>query len=594
MPPKVVVIAGPLRGATYELSSPELLIGRSSACGIAVSDPLLSRHHACLANKEGQIWLIDLNSRNGVFVNGLPIQKRLLKNGDHVVMGRSFMVYLNEEESPDLDEKGEEASLNATQSRTRTETKEDLFPQIIATALELVPADRAALFLASDERGFLQFACSWDRRQSSPTPFEVDPKIIHQAFHEAKPVVHNQLASAGIMLGNGQILNAQLCVPFVSPKPIGVLYLDTTDELIAYSPRDIKCAMAVADLAAVAVKRLWKFRQMVEDQRKLQAELETPRGMVGESQAMQQVYQFVNKVAKTDSTVLILGESGTGKELVARELHANSPRASQPFVAVNCASLVENLLESELFGHEKGAFTGAISTKKGKFEVANGGTLFLDEIGELPLSIQARLLRALQERQIDRVGGLKPIKVNIRIIAATNRDLERQVKLGDFRQDLFFRLNVLSVTMPPLRERRQDIPLLANYFTAKFSRDLNRKMVGVTPDARRYLMNYDWPGNVRELQNAIEHAVVLGGADSILPEDLPESILEKTPVRLEERFHYHEAVTSFKRQLVQEAILKADGNYLVVAEMLGVHPNYLYRLVKNLDLKLPKTDSKGS
>ncbi|HMZ80036.1 MAG TPA: sigma 54-interacting transcriptional regulator, partial [Acidobacteriota bacterium] len=238
--------------------------------------------------------------------------------------------------------------------------------------------------------------------------------------------------------------------------------------------------------------------------------------------------------------------------------------------------------------------TGAHEARKGYFEVANGGTLFLDEIGELPLSIQARLLRALQERQIDRVGGLKPIKVNIRIIAATNRDLERQVKLGDFRQDLFFRLNVLSVTMPPLRERRQDIPLLANYFTAKFSRDLNRKMVGVTPDARRYLMNYDWPGNVRELQNAIEHAVVLGGADSILPEDLPESILEKTPVRLEERFHYHEAVTSFKRQLVQEAILKADGNYLVVAEMLGVYPNYLYRLVKNLDLKLPKTDSKGS
>ncbi len=593
MPPKVIVIAGPLRGATYELNTPELLIGRSSACGIAVSDPLLSRHHACLANKEGQIWLIDLNSRNGVFVNGLPVQKRLLKNGDHVVMGGSFMVYLNEDESSDLDEKSGEATLTATQSRTRAETKEDLFPQIVATALELVPADRAALFLASEDRGFLQFACSWDRRHSSPTPFEVDPKIIHQAFIEAKPVVHNQLASSAIMLGTGQILNAQLCVPLISPKPIGVLYLDTTDELISFSPRDIKHAMTVTDLAAVAVKRLWKFRQMVDDQRKLQAELEPPRGMVGESQAMQQVYQFVNKVAKTDSTVLILGESGTGKELVARELHASSPRSTQPFVAVNCASLVENLLESELFGHEKGAFTGAISTKKGKFEVADGGTLFLDEIGELPLSIQARLLRALQERQIDRVGGLKPIKVNIRILAATNRDLEGQVKLGNFRQDLFFRLNVLSVTLPPLRERRQDIPMLANYFTAKFSRDLNRKMVGVTPDARRYLMNYDWPGNVRELQNAIEHAVVLGGADSILPEDLPESILEKTPVRLEERFHYHEAVTNFKRQLVQEAIFKADGNYLTVAEMLGVHPNYLYRLVKNLDLKLPKPDSKG-
>jgi two-component system, NtrC family, response regulator HydG len=307
--------------------------------------------------------------------------------------------------------------------------------------------------------------------------------------------------------------------------------------------------------------------------------------MLGASQRMREVFEFIRRVAPTDSTVLIEGESGTGKEMVARAIHRNSSRAGRPFVAINCAAIAETLLESELFGHEKGAFTGAVSQKKGKMEAADGGTLFLDEVSELAPSLQAKLLRVLQEREFERVGGIRPLKLDIRLIAATNRLLREEVQNGTFRKDLYYRLNVVSVTMPALRERREDIPLLADHFIAKASRKCKTRMKPLSAEASACLIAYDWPGNVRELENAIERAMVLGSTESILHDDLPEAVLEAGSPLTASTAKYLGTIKDTKKQLILQALQQANGGYIEAAKALGMHPNSLLRLIRNLDLK---------
>src|SRR5208283_2436625 len=294
--------------------------------------------------------------------------------------------------------------------------------------------------------------------------------------------------------------------------------------------------------------------------------------------------EFIGKVAHSDSTVLVRGESGTGKELVAFAIHRNSPRADQPFVAINCAAIPEALLESELFGHEKGSFTGAIATKKGKLEVAERGTVFLDEIGELPPPMQAKLLRVLQEREFERVGGTRPLKFEARVIAATNRNLEEAIQSGHFRQDLYYRLNVVSTVVPPLRDRPDDIPLLAMYFAAKYAEKCKRSLKGISSEARSLLMHYSWPGNVGELENAIGHAIVLGLDDEIVVEDLPEALLETRSAQ-RDSVKYQDRLNQLKKQMIVDALRQTKGSYTEAAKLLGLHPNYLHRLIRNLDLK---------
>ncbi|RMG55983.1 MAG: FHA domain-containing protein [Acidobacteria bacterium] len=311
----------------------------------------------------------------------------------------------------------------------------------------------------------------------------------------------------------------------------------------------------------------------------------TTHGMVGESDNMRRVYRFIAKVAPTDSTVLICGETGTGKELAARALHRNSYRADHPFVAINCATLSETLLESELFGHERGAFTGAIARKKGKLEGAHGGTVLLDEIGEMAPALQAKLLRVLEEREFERVGGTHPIEANVRFIAATNKDLERAVAQGAFREDLYYRLNVVGLRMPLLRDCRDDIPLLVDHFIAHYNKVLNRQIKGIAPEARDGLMSYHWPGNVRELRNVIERAFVLGSSHVIRPDDLPEAVLARVSLLEAMPPNYHHALQELKKDLIVQAVEQANGNYTEAAKLLGLHPNYLHRLIRNLDLK---------
>mgnify|MGYP003879131875 CR=1 FL=1 len=338
-------------------------------------------------------------------------------------------------------------------------------------------------------------------------------------------------------------------------------------------------AAPLRDVDGVVIGGVEVFRDL-SPLRQLSRELEERYSfgqIIGKSKPMRELFALLENVAETDSTVLIYGESGTGKELVARALHYNGPRREGPFVAVNCAALPEALLESELFGYERGAFTGATRSKPGRFELADGGTLFLDEVGEMGLAVQAKLLRVLDQKEFERLGGTKTIRVDVRIIAATNRDLEADVASGRFRRDLFYRLNVVSIHLPPLRERREDIPLLVEHFVRKFGEKMGRKVRSVSPEAMRLLMDYDWPGNVRELENAIEHAFVMMRGDTILPEDLPETIRErKASVVPGGRGLLEDG----ERQALLAALEQAGWNRGEAARILGISRTTLWRKMR--------------
>ena len=326
------------------------------------------------------------------------------------------------------------------------------------------------------------------------------------------------------------------------------------------------------------LKRAIEQRKLARSSKPASSEKVTPVTMVGYSPSMQRVYKLIGQVAGSNATVLVRGESGTGKELVVNAVHENSARATGPLLKVNCAAIPESLLESELFGHEKGAFTNAMYRRVGRFEEANGGTLFLDEIAELAPTLQAKLLRAVQERSIERVGSNAPVHVDIRLITATSENLEQAVAKGDFREDLYYRLNVVTITLPALRERKQDIPALVEHFLLRSGREIS-----ITPSALSMLCEHQWPGNVRELENAMERAVVLGVSDWVLPEDLPESLLEGAPQTFGAR--YHSSVGQAKREAILDAYVQGNGDYKQAAKVLGLHPNYLLRLVRNLNLR---------
>jgi two-component system NtrC family response regulator len=331
------------------------------------------------------------------------------------------------------------------------------------------------------------------------------------------------------------------------------------------------------------IQRIRERQRLFAENKQLREELRQRHrieGIIGESGQMLEVISLVGRVAPSEASVLIRGESGTGKELIAKAIHYASPRAAAPLIRVNCAALPENLLESELFGHEKGAFTGAVASRKGRFELANGGTLFLDEIGDLPPHLQAKLLRVLQEREFERVGSSKPISVNVRVLSATHRDLEARLKTGEFREDLYYRLNVVTIMLPPLRERRQDIPVLMDHFFRLFAAKNGKVVRGFTREGRDALLRYDFPGNVRELENLIERAVVLTRDEVIGRGDLPLS-LEETEVKNNQEPHLVAAVEGLERRMIKQALAEAGGVQTRAADLLGITERALrYKLKK--------------
>jgi len=369
-----------------------------------------------------------------------------------------------------------------------------------------------------------------------------------------------------------------ICVPIkLGNEVIGALSADRLFAEGVSLEEDVRLLSIIASMVAQAVR----LRQSAEEERqrlldenvRLQEELKDrfrPSNIVGNSKAMQAVYDLIAKVSRSDATVLIRGESGTGKELVAQAIHYSSPRASRPFVKVHCAALPDSVIESELFGHEKGAFTGAIARRVGRFELADGGTLFLDEVGDLSSATQIKLLRVLQEREFERVGGTATIKVNVRIIAATHRNLEQLVEEGKLREDFYYRLNVFPVHVPPLRERRTDIPLLADYFVEKYARAAHKEIRRISTPALDMLLSYDWPGNVRELENCIERAVLLAQDDVIYGHHLPPSIQAPTARRPGSRGRLRDMLDNLERDLILDALKASRGNMARAARELGI------------------------
>lgn len=339
---------------------------------------------------------------------------------------------------------------------------------------------------------------------------------------------------------------------------------------------------------AVQEKQILQENIQLRDQLKISYRFEN---IIGNSKAIREIYRIISKVAKTQSTVLIRGESGVGKELVARAIHYNSPRADRTLVEISCASLPETLLESELFGYEKGAFTGAVARKKGRFELADGGTIFLDEIGDITESVQTKLLRVLQEKELTHLGGTSAIKVDVRVIAATNRNLEKGLKESKFREDLYYRLNVIPIFIPPLRERKEDIPLLIEHFVKKFCQENNKPLMKFSEKALELCMSYDWPGNVRELENAVENAVVLGEGDVILPEFLPLSIYSFQNQSLKVDFldemkdeSYRKKMEYAERLVIKDAIESASGNKSIAAKTLRISLRTMRYKIKKYNL----------
>src|SRR5277367_2211597 len=630
IPAELEAVAGPLKGSSIPLTEDEVSFGREPSNRISLLDAAVSRKHCVITHNSGQFKIQDLNSRNSTFVNGVPVTERTLASGDEVKIGNSLFVFV----LPEVERaKGASTSVEFNKadtgggstvilrkqdarylrdlvdirasSRTLADLNallriskavnsvrglEALEKQLIESIFEVAPADRAAILLC--EHGMEEWTSvfGWDRRAGPSQAVQVSRTIVSQVLSDGVAVLSNDLPATETFSETASIverrIHSVLAVPLeVFDRILGVIYLDATNPDARFDENHLQLLTAIGSIAAAALDNARRMESLEQENRRLQDEISLEHNMVGDGPRMREVYQFIARVAPRDITVLISGESGTGKELVARAIHRTSARASKPCVAINCAALADNLLESELFGHEKGSFTGAIAQKKGKLEIAEGGTVFLDEIGELAPLLQAKLLRVLQEREFERVGGTRTIKLDVRLVTATNRDLEEEVKRGRFREDLFYRLNVVALRMPALRERREDIPLLASYFAAKFSQRSNRTVLGLSPNARACLTNYDWPGNVRELENAIEYAIVLGSSDVILPEDLPEAVLEKAESAGASMTAFHDALREAKKQLILNAFEHAQGSYTEAARLLGLHPNYLHRLIRNLNMK---------
>jgi transcriptional regulator with GAF, ATPase, and Fis domain len=636
--PRLVGISGPFKGQRLHLPEGDISIGRESSNDLWAPDPALSRRHCTITHQDETFLIRDLNSHNGTLVNGVPVVEQELRHGDQVALGDSVLVFfvhehgehtestaveltetaelptapvmLPQEEAiylqpdrilaglPENDRTARDlnALLRIATGVGRIRDQDSVEWQLLGMVFDLVPADRGAILHFSAGPENFDSAIAWDRVLGPGNKVQVSRTVVRQVLHEHAALLVQDVPGDETLRGvptlSGLQVQSVMCVPLMSGNRVqAVIYLDSRNPKHHFDKNHLQVMAAVASIAGLALENVRLWESLREENRRLRSEITVEHNLVGASARMREILEMIQRVAPTPSTVLIQGESGTGKELVARAIHRNSPRREQNFVAINCAALTDTLLESELFGHEKGAFTGAVAQKKGKIEVADKGTLFLDEISELAVGLQAKLLRVLQEREFERVGGTRPLKVDVRLIAATNRSLPDAVQAGRFRGDLYYRLNVVSITTPPLRERREDIPDLARTFLEKFCRKTNTGRKELSPEALAALMQYDWPGNVRELENAIERAVVLGPADVVLPEDLPEAVLETASPVLPGGAKYLGAVKESKKQLVLQALEQAHGYYVDAAKILGIHPNSLLRLIRNLGLK---ASAKGS
>jgi two-component system response regulator HydG len=578
MKAELIVVNGPRAGNRHALEGDEFFIGRAPNLALVLSETDVAWRHCQIRKQGSRYMVVDLRTSAGTFVNGIRTAERWLEDRDQIGVGKTTLMFRSGQAS------------EADHPAERTEDSK----QVLLAACSLVFLFRAlAASVGDTQNGPLQNQILLLIRDFIPTREGL--LLVGTGCDELKTRFRERDArwEPGFEEGliriceEGAFANADsgtVGVPlYVGGALSGAIILQVKDEEKTRLATHLDVLTAVASLASIAFEANREVETLRAEKALLEEQIGSPTGIVGNSPVVRRLLDLVDRVGPRDTTVLILGESGTGKELVARALHMKSARRERPFIAVNCAALSEALFESELFGHEKGAFTGAIALKRGRFELAQGGTIFLDEVGELALPLQAKLLRVLQQREFERVGGMGAHPLDIRVIAATNRDLAEDVRSARFREDLYHRLNVVTLHSPPLRDRKEDIVLLARYFLARSADRCKRHVAGISSEAEEMIVQYSWPGNVRELENAMERAVVLGLSDHVLPEDLPEALHEASPQ--EPNAKYHASVGHAKREAIIDAYAQGGGDYKQAAKLLGLHPNYLLRLVRNMGLR---------
>ncbi len=470
-----------------------------------------------------------------------------------------------------------------------------LLTGIIESATELTEGEASSLLLVNPENNKLYFEIALGSKGSSAKKFSVNmgEGIAGWVAEKNTSLIVNDTSSdprfnSEISTRIGFPTSSILAVPMrVKERCVGVIEILNKRGGKKFTEEDREWLEIFSTQAAIAIQNALSFQKVRDELNLLQDKVQTVQGyhtFVGESKPIKEKLQIALKVAETDSSVLLLGESGVGKELFAEQIHLGSPRNTGPFIRVNCAALPEGLLESELFGHVKGAFTDAVSDRRGRFELADGGTIFLDEIADMPLSLQAKLLRVIQQRTFERVGASESTSVNVRIIAATNRDLEKEVAEGRFRSDLYYRLNVLPIRIPPLRERREDIPILAEFFLKKHSSETKKQLRGFTDDAMEALLAYAWPGNVRELENAVERSVVFSRDDYVSTDALTLTPGAALADEAYARRSLKEALNIFKKHFITKALESNGWHQTKTAKALGIQRSYLSKLIRELDI----------
>ncbi|MGI8958653.1 MAG: sigma 54-interacting transcriptional regulator [Bryobacteraceae bacterium] len=573
---ELIVVNGPLAGTRYPLDKEEILLGRAPNSNVVLSEPDVAWRHCHIRQHGDRFTIADLRSSAGTYVNGMRSAERWLEDRDQIGVGKTILMFrfgdavaepavVASEAKPVLLTACSLLFLFRALAANIGEAQSSLLQsQILRLVSDLIPVEEALLLLGANCPDLV------NRYSERAAQYKSNFQPALRRVYEEGAFEDPEIGMVGVPLYLAGVL-------------AGGLVITIHNREIKNLAAHLETLTAVASLASIGFEANHEIETLKAENALLQEQISTKTGIVGNSPVIRRLLDLVERVAPRDTTVLITGESGTGKELIARALHEKSPRRERPFVAVNCAALTETLFESELFGHEKGAFTGAISLKRGRFELAQGGTIFLDEVGELAPSLQAKLLRVLQQREFERVGGTQAHPLDIRIIAATNRDLSEDVRDGRFREDLYHRLNVVTLESPPLRDRKEDVPLLARYFLQRSGERCKRHVQGLSPEAEAMLIEYGWPGNVRELENAMERAVVLGLSEWILPEDLPENLVEAAP--RDPGAKYHHSVGEAKREAIIDAYLQGNGDYKNAARILGLHPNYLLRLVRNLGLR---------
>jgi len=562
-------------------------LGKGEDVDVVLPDPLLADTHAHI-HFDGRDFNIAVVDRDGeIHVNGRRRTKHRLAQEDRIRIGSAELEFSLYDE-PVTDETAARTMAELNSYRRLFEFSQKLMAnydlpvlldQLLDVVIQVTNADKGFIVRMESGEPVVKVARNLRRETISDAVSHLSDSILAKVVETRQALIVSDALSDAHFKNALSVMNLKLtsvmCVPMLERgNLIGVIYVGNDNVRQLFDEASLEILTIFASQASLLVRNALLVNELQLDNRSLQERIERMRfgEILGSSPAMQEVFRKVRKVAATDITVLVTGETGTGKELIAREIHNRSPRAKGPFVSINCGAIPENLLESELFGHVRGAFTGAVANKAGRFQSANKGTLFLDEIGEMPLQLQVKILRALQDRVVSRVGDTGSDPVDIRVIAATNRELEIEIKAGRFREDLYYRLNVVHVLLPPLRDRGDDIVVLARYMLSRYAPEYGNKVRGFTPSAIAAIKRHRWSGNIRELENRIKKAVVLSDKALLGPEDLSINPDELPPI-----LPLAEAREKWQREYINEVLGLNAGNRTKTARDLGVDPRTIFR-----------------